>query len=484
MRATTYNSQAVFLLDDPPNWRAEVQAVLELVRRDTASLSNRGSRRPWSATLRVPEFTYTATRADAAARSLVGALRSLTDEPVVVPFWPAVTTWSQRAGNPLQGGLMVVWKAGWSQFEIYSGDDAEPGWPAAGDHWAPALWGHLDNARELRLADHRIVREFAVEFVENSPAAYALTAPETAWTSGPQPAGHDTAPDLLEFRPNWKDGLRQTLRVGVERERIGFRRETAETFYQQLVAQISERGFTLGTAAGIAEFIRFFHDHAGGDAFWLPAGYEAARLTAAIGGGDTALPVADTGALLAGDWIALQTGLDGLAPARVTGLTDTEITVAAAPGAHAAGTAITPLLLVCLDAPKLELTWRDPRIASARLVLREVPEEYEPAADETLGTTLGRLPVKVVLYEFIRDYRNGTTVRTLWTSHERDVTWNDETWASRHISHGDIRQSLNLERESVDLTTFLADDNPLLEDVKLTSEGTLSCVIREIELTE
>jgi hypothetical protein len=483
MIATTYNAQTVYLLDDAPNWQAGVEASFELLRRDTDGLSQRGTRRAFSESLRVSEFKYTATRRGADVRALVGALRGLTDAPVVVPFWPAVTTWANRAANPLQGGLMVVWKADWSQFAIYASDDAEPVWPAAGDSWAPALWGQLANAPELRLADARTMTSFAVEFAENSPAAYALTATEVTWPDGPQPTGHAEAPHLCEFRPNWREGIRQTFRVTVDRERIGFRRETADTFYSQLVTQICERGFTLGRPADVGRFLRFFQDHAAGDAFWLAAGFESARLSADLGPADTVLPVEDTVAVLAGDYLALVTGVGGLAPVQVTGLTADELTVATAPGAHAAGTVLTPLLLVCLERPRLDVTWRAPRLASARLVLREVPEEVSPAADESLGETLGKLPTKVYLYEFVRNYGNGTTATTRWTSFERDVEWNGYTWTSKPISHGEIRQSLNLERESVDLTTFFSADNPLLGDVTLESEGTLCCVIRELQLT-
>jgi hypothetical protein len=480
--ATTYNSESVLLVTEAPNWAAPVEGTLELVRNDEASLSNREGRRPWSATLRVPAFKYTALLSDNLPgrhpRTFLGAVKSLTEQAVAVPFWPGETTWSARASAPITGGLKLVWKTDWSQWEIY--ETTEPVWPAAGDRWAPLLWGFLENDKATAWL-HGELGEFEVRFTEDSPADWALTPVGSAATAGPlPPAGYTTAPDLLDFAPNWSRQS-HTLRVSVAREQPGLGRRRVATYYEQLVAALCEQGFLLTSAEDIGEFVCFFGCHAGGDSFWLDSGLVVARLTSAAGSGDTVLTVADTDAVAVGDYVKL-----GTITRRVTATTSTTITVNSALGAAvASGTGLTALLLVCWDRPRLELVWTHGALASVRTRLREVPAEYAPAADETRGTTLGALPERAVLYEFIRNYGNGTTVSTRWTSHEQDVLWNGQTWTTKPgLSHGDLRQSLNLEREDVELTTFLDADNPLLADLNLTSEGTLTVVIRIVDLLD
>lgn len=476
MLATSYNATDVLLVTERPNWATAPEATFEVLREDTAGLSNREARRPWSGTLRT-SLTYTALVRDADARALLGSVRSLAEQPVAMPFWPGEVLWADRATAPITGGLKLAFKADWSDWEIY--EDTEPTWPAADDRWVPLLWGFLEPQTETRWI-HGALGETEFRFTEDSPANWALSPREGSTTAGPlPPTGHTTAPDLLDYEPQQAGAHTHTVRVRIERTPAGRGRQRGTTFYSQAATALSTRGYLLTSAADIGAFLCFWACRAGGDSFWARSGVIVAVLSAAALTSDTVLNVEDTTALVVGDYVAF-----GDVLRRVTALTDDTLTVDAAVGtALAAGTAGEALLLVAFDSAKLTLEWIHGGLATVKPKLREVAAEYAPAAGETLGTTLGRLAERAHLYEFTRDYGNGTTVVTRWTSHEQDVVWNGHTWSAQPgLSHGERRQSLNLEREGVELTTFFAAGNPLVDDVTLASEGTLTCVIREVDL--
>jgi hypothetical protein len=181
MIQTAFKAQNVFLLNDEPDWSSPVESDFAIARDTQISLTRRESRRPYSATL-LTKLTYTSSVRRTSLRTLMGALRQLNTQPVIVPFWPAISYWANRATAPINGGLRIAWRADWSQFGIYAATDAEPGWPAGADFWAPALMGFLnaDSSPAIR----RDALSFKVNFVESSLAAYALLAQAAA------PAGH------------------------------------------------------------------------------------------------------------------------------------------------------------------------------------------------------------------------------------------------------------------------------------------------------
>lgn len=182
MIATVFKAQGVFLLNEEPDWSNAVESDFALARDTQISLTRRETRRPYSATL-LTKLSYTASARRAALRTLMGALRALNTQPVIVPFWPAIASWANRGGAPINGGLRIVWKADWSQYSIYAATDAEPGWPLPSDFWSPALMGsiNLDSSPAIR----RDALSFKVNFFESSIADYALLAAAVA-----PPAGH------------------------------------------------------------------------------------------------------------------------------------------------------------------------------------------------------------------------------------------------------------------------------------------------------
>ncbi|MBN8245874.1 MAG: phage BR0599 family protein [Verrucomicrobia bacterium] len=469
MIATTFAGQAVRILQAPPNWAERVQSSHELVLGSAASLSNREGRRPHAAALR-SSISFHALGKDASLRALHAALRGLGKEPVLCPFWPAARSWAQRAAAPIQGGLNLVWTEDWATWDLYT--TVEPGWPAAGDNWAPVLWGVLgDRGDQAGLSWYNSrLADLTLSVTEDGPAEYALTPAAGTVTAGPlPPAGWVTAPRLLPFVPHF-ERLSESISLRIDRQDVGFRRQRPAEFYPQAAVRIQELGYQLRSASQAAALMAFLRDYAGrGSAFWAPSWVSAAVLTAAVSSGDTVLQVADTAGVLAGDYLALIH--DGQTIGRrVTAVGSGTVTLSAAVGVDLPKAAlVSHLILGRLDRPALSLDWTHGALAETSLRIRELPTEYVPGADETVGTTLGQLPERCYLYDFTRDH-GGTLLHDRYTSHESDVTYGGHTWVSAPISHGAIEHGMALDSGRIELRSQVFDGNPLVALATLRTE--------------
>ena len=390
MISTTFNSEAVFLLNDSWDAKSVFKLDAALIRDTQTGLTRREAARAYSSTL-LCKLNFVVTLQDLELTAVISGLRDLKLQPVIVPFWPALGKWSDRATAPLKGGLMLVWKANWSQFAIYDAA-LEPGWPAAGDLVAPALKGFIKPAKPQMLSPR--AARWAVEFTESSPAAYALQPASYTFAAGPQPTGYAAAPKLLPFDPDFRKVTEQ-INIEVQREQIGFDREQAATFYPHETWRSQTAGYTL-KASQPAQLLRFFLDVAGpGGTFWATNWLMAARLTSDIASSDTVLNVVDASAVRLGDYLSLYTSA-GIAR-KVTAKTGTTITLNTAPGVNLsrAATSLFPLSLARLDRAAVTLEWFSLETAKAQLAWNEVPPEVLIPGDETLGATIGRLPQRV-----------------------------------------------------------------------------------------
>jgi len=82
-----------------------------------------------------------------------------------------------------------------------------------------------------------------------------------------------------------------------------------------------------------------------------------------------------------------------------------------------------------------------------------------------------------VLFQFVRDYGNGSVINYYATSYEADVAYNGQTWVSGPWEQGDISQTLNIEDDSCSFSFDLVKSdgsffstNPLLSDIGGQSE--------------
>jgi hypothetical protein len=446
MIATVYGGVDIFLMEDEPNWQSSPRVEFLLISDFTGGVTNREFRRPYDAMLRVNLFEFTATVSDAAARRMDAGLVDYQAQPVAVPFWPGAVKWADRAGMAFTSGLKVAYKADWSQFSIYEG--IEPGWPLAGDKVAPLLWGRLDNRKVKWLTPDTL--DFDVKFVEQSPAAWALGVVATVFAAGPSPSmAYGTAPRLLPFEVNF-DQVPNEFRVILFREQIGFGREPLETVYPQTDARAQETAH-VPQGTEIAEVVDFFFKHGAGESFWASNWISAVRLTAAVNAADTSITVADTEAIEPGDWLAFATPA-GIVTARILTIMGDLVGLDVALPAMGLGTLVSHLMLMRFDKPLLSVTWLNLDVAEVSLPLVELPPEYTPAADETLGVTLGAGPERFFFYELSRTL-DETVFTDRYTGFREDITYGGHDYAQQKIGHGEIRQGLQLDSDEVEVTS-------------------------------
>jgi hypothetical protein len=476
MRQTTYSGLGVWVLDVAPNWQEGVSVEGSVVSQVEQSLTNREGRRAHGATLRL-RSRFTIICEGEAARRVSGGLRSLKDEAVAIPLWPAARLWEAAGTAPIGGGLLVAYTEDWSEWEIYEAG-SEPRWPVAGRDWyAPLVWGRLET-REPRWLRADML-ELLVEHTESSPAGWAVAPAAMSFGAGPGLTGYAVAPRLFPFEINFT-GSGEVFLVSVIRDQVGFGREPAQTFYTQLTAAERESAHYLSGTSEVGELLEFFRQHGGWKAFWVPEWTSAVRLTADVGAGDTVLQVEDTANIEAGDYVAfVRMGETALVTGKVQSKGTTTVTLTAAAGAamSAGGTLVSRLLLARFREPRVTVLWRSLEWAECSVTVRELPAEYSAAAEETLGTTLGELPARCWLYEFSRVLA-GVTHTDRYTSFESNLVYGGQTYCAKKLTHGEVAQGLYLDRDQVEVQSDLWEGNPLLLLATLKMDAPLRCVIR------
>lgn len=482
MITLTFAGSPAVLITEPPDWQQAVSASFSLDAGREEGLSNRETRRAYSQYPRVTALKWRAWVNAVAARTLIYGMRQGRPTHALAPFWPAVTTWGARASSPIQGGLLVVYTSTWSHYAIYSAG-AEPSWPdgsgwtpSASDNWAPVLEGNFPNDNPLSWINDDLA-QVDFELQEDGPLSSAILFPSTSWAQGPLPSGSwSVAPDLFPFAAQWADAVGETYTIKVSRTREGFGHAQATTFYNQAVARLNETSYLLTSPALIGQFLRWWQDHGAGAATWIPGRISAARLTANIGSADTSISVDSSSGLAVGDWLGIYDAAGNLYATQVQSVGSGTAGISPALGYNVAalGSTVAPLLLARHDEPTLDVEWTHTGLATARIKFKELPPEYTPDAAETLGATLGLLAARAILLEITTA---GAT--TYWTNYEDAVTYGGNTYQPALFSHGDIRESLNLERTDVQVTIpNFTTSHPLAPLFNLTSEDMPVVVIK------
>ena len=482
MNSLSFRGITVWLVTEPPDWSTPVEGRFSIVQSTEASLTRQEGRRAYSQTLRT-RLRYTVLVANDSARALSAALRQITTEPVLLPFWPSQRSWGDRAASPISSGLQVVASAEQSRWTVFTPDHPPDG-PLPGDFWAPLLWGFLAPTQTLDWLNDALLR-WTVDFTEAGPPEYALEstvspALSQALSVGPLPDGYAVAPSVFGFPLQW-DQRTDQLKIHIQRQPPGFRRQQTATFYPQSVAQSGPHRSLLTSSIAIGQWLSQVRGFANGSVFWLPSGTSLLQLTRDVPATGGTLPVTDTGTVQVGDTLALIQG-DAVAGCRVqTILSPNQISLDRPAGMalSAATSTVSRLLLVILDTAEFTLTWTHTDMALGEFAVREVPGEYvlpQPADGSLVGPQVGVLPARAWLYQF-STWIAGVAYPTYWTSYESDVTWAGQTYLSADLSHGDITDSLDLERTTVEFTARIAPGNPLLPHVLGTSEGPITLTI-------
>lgn len=485
MIQTVFNGAATFVVNDPPTLTKGYQAEFSCVVDEQSSLTKRETRRSYSETLRVA-VKCASVVSNANLRTLLGQLRQLKAQQVLIPFWPAVSFWSSRASMKITGGLLVAFKRDWSQYEIYEAG-SEPGWPSDRDLVAPAMIGYLEkNEPRFQNGSQAL---WQIVFDESDRSDYALQFSPTAWGDGPKPAGYVDAPKMFPYRQDFRSST-DGFRFDMARDNFGFNRDRSGTVYPHEVYRAQSAQFTLSGSARIADFISFFQQNAAqGFPFWIPSSLESARLAAPAGIGATALTVTGSEALQVNDWVCVFTAAGPSFAQIQTIVGDTVNLVAPFGVALGSGAQIFALNLAEFSGVKLTVKWLSPELAIASFSWTEVRAETLIPGGETVGLTIGRLKRRIILFHFFRDYGNGTVTHQYFTNYERDVSWNGNTYSVAPFDLEEITKSLNLQDDSCSISSSMANfdgslfvSNPLIQELAISGEVPLSLEVHFSEV--
>jgi len=476
MITTTFGGATVAILNDAPDW-GTFGATFEAVTQWDAGLSGREARRPLASSIRA-KVRQSIVADGTAALALAAFLRTYTTGNVVLPMWPLATTWAQRANIQTTGGLKVAYRSDWSQWELYT--TTEPTWPTASDNVAPVVWGMLDEPSLSWVTPSTARADLLL--VEDGPIDYQLQPATVGFGAGPSLSGYATAPRLWPFALNWSADIPEAFRVRILDEQIGFGRSRMETVYET-PARTSTFATYTQSQSELWQLLAFFYQHAGGSSFWCPVWRSAVVMASDLAAGSTSLATTSAAGISAGDYLAFITGNTVAATARASSIAGSTVTLSAAPGAFAASqTVVCPLVLSRLDKPRLSIGWESGDVATVDVSISELPPEYAPASDETLGTTLGALPTRAWVYDLVQTV-GGVTTTTRLTSYEANLTVDANTYTARKIGHGVIRSSLFIDRDEVTLDSEVVANDPLLLLATGKSEAPVRLVITTVNVS-
>ena len=471
MRFTNVNlrgagSVSCLLLDWEPDWSRGVELTAARPLHIEHGLTQREARRPLAAALR---FSLRATLLLESGQlpALRNALQALTTQPILCPLWPARFT----------AGTSPTVAAGF--YLLTDGTvAAHAALPFASDAW-PLLVGALADVADPELITDELAT-WALRFIEDDALSATVTATPPS-LSGPAD-GSGAARPVWPFRVEWSRAPQSgAATVEIERRALGQRRQRDTAAYTQPPRRKVTQHFLLEDAEPW-QFLAAWRDAAAAN-FWLPAGLSEARLTADVGSGATALPVDDVTARGGNAEVLLDDGATRKA-LRVTGNSGATWTLGGAVGTAflAAYTRVESLVLARLDSAEITLDFQEPWLASTDLVCVEVPHEIAAIVGDTLGTQQGALPETAYLYTFTVAYPDATRTWR-FTGAERDLTYGGNTFASAPFEHGDIRETLALDRQTVNLKSRHFSDNPLGLLIPFALEWPLQLLIQEADVS-
>jgi hypothetical protein len=321
-----------------------------------------------------------------------------------------------------------------------------------------------------------------------SPSSgYSYVNPTIFSTTSGGIVGEFATPKIFNLPVDWKE-FGQSFTAQAVRERIGFGREQFEKVYTQANASESELRAISRSQTEIGQMLRFFQTQGTGGAFWVPVWRSAALLVSDIPAASNQFVIeSPSNNLKVGDWIAFMQASGIIARARVMALTPLGfftylVTVSTAPGALAKSeTLIVPLVLARMDKPRLQIDWSNHDVAEARFLVKEVPAEYFEDAGQVTSKNLGLLLTRGYVYEISQTIGGVTTVTRL-TSYERNLTVLADSYTTRKIDHGVVKQSLFLDRDEIEIRSEVVAGDPLVKIATNQSEAPTKIVIKSVDV--
>ncbi|MFA5265801.1 MAG: phage BR0599 family protein [Opitutaceae bacterium] len=475
MLATTFAGTSVFLLNTEPVGAVQI-SVSRLTERH-AGRTRREERRALGATLRWKLDFPIAIDDRTEAQVFRAALQDFDNRPILCPLWPAARPYGSV--SLFTGGLLVTWEPDWTQWALHT--TPTPGFtPSADARTAPVLWGRFDKLPDPNLVTTEALAA-TISFVETGPATYAV-APAASIVPHTGPELHDIEWPLLDFELDYEKINSGGVEIQIDRERIGYGRGEAETFYPQTPRRQVKCTVVADTAAEAARLIATFHASGGTvSPVWFPSGVSPTRLLVDTSAGNTYVKVESVAALGGHPHILLRDATSGAAVACTIASTsgDNWLILEEAPGNfHAEAISLQFLLFGRFLSDELTLTWTSPLQITAQFTLTELPPDYGAPAGEVYGESLGNVGSPIFLFE-IADQIGGTWY---WTNYESAITITGvggHTYTPQQIAWDKISQGLNLDDGKLTLTMDSWVGNPFLRLTVPRRGQQLTLVLKE-----
>jgi hypothetical protein len=478
----TVLNETCWILQYAPDWRSGIETRFTIPADAERSLTGRESRRAYADSLRV-EMAFESLLTAQEAATLRNALQSpeFENRPIWFPFWPGQWPFEPGYGSVFFSAQAIQWSGNASASFVANPSGLTGPYPLS-TRFVPALRGYFVEPPTVEaITDELFVARFRVK--EDGPANLALQVNGSPLAYGPQIAGRDYP--VFPFRPQWRGPVETgKAEIEIDRRDLGFSREEARVVYPQSPERALRFELSIhGTQSG-ADLIRFF-DVAQGNAatFWCPTWMSEARLSADVAAGATILAVTNGNAIGNNAYLALVDRSGTTEIRQITAKNGSSIQLAQALShAHQqATTSLATAALVRFARSGLTLRWRSTDEVEASVELKEAATEYFTPTGEVHGETIGTLHRSCFLYRFTVEYP-GTSQVWRFTSYEDAIEDNSGTYAPQPIEHGEIRETLNLERNEVQLRTRAFTENPLQHFIPFRLEFPMKLEIIEAKL--
>lgn len=465
MKLIKLNGIDCYLLNKEPNWGNNIKVKLNIPRENEIGLTGIETRRKLNESIRF-SVSYSTIYEGAELTELQNSLKNLTTEIVLCPLWFALTP-----SNETKITTNYYYK---SEGNVLISIDELDNYEC----WVyPVLFGRLEKTPSVSLMTDEL-GEITFDFIENSDEHFAIM-PEyqklnyQGW-------------ELFKFSPDWSTYETAKPDVQVLRTQIGQKREQATEYFGDRVKQRISFNVNL-VKDNILEFIKFFQDNID-VAFWNKTGIAPFRLTGNISKDDTRIKISSDVDITKNKFILIS----DLEKQEIVQATEVEYDETeqsyfinlASPVNNSFNLGDTRLEFVILsrfNSDTIEIDFSDIYLASSKVETIQSEYEAEYVGNEIPRETIGGLGAVAYLYKFIIQYPD-TTNQWLVTGYEKDLIYNNETYRSEQIEHNDIVSELNLNRNSLTITTEYSNNLPFSQLLPLTIEFPVKVEIYEVEV--
>ena len=478
----TILGESCWILPYSPDWRSGIEARFTLPADAERSLTGRESRRAYADSQRL-EMTFQSILTAQEAATLRNALQSSSFEnlPIWFPFWPGEWLFEPGYGSVFSSAQSIQWDGNGSAALVLDPTNLMGPYPIT-TKWIPALRGYFSETPSIEaVTDELFVARFRIK--EDGPANLALQVNGSALAYGPQIPGRNYP--VFPFRPQWRGPVETgKAEIEIDRRDMGFNRQEVRVVYPQSPERAIRFELSLhGNQTG-ADLIRFF-DVAQGNAatFWCPTWMSEARLSADVAFGSASLSVTNGNSIGSNAYLALvdQSGVTEVRQVSAKSSGSILLTQPVAAAHSMATTSLATAALVRFARSGLTLRWRSTDEVEASVELKEAATDYYTPTGETHGDTIGTLNRSCFLYRFTVTYP-GTSQVWRFTSYEEPLEDNSGTYTPQPIEHGEICETLNLERNEVQLRTRAFEGNPLLRFIPFRLEFPMKLEVIEAKL--